>query len=362
MIWNFLIPIIKTLQLNGYTVECASSKTGAYFDWLKEKHGLVMHCICFERNPFRLSNLKAYFDLKELIRKQGYDIVFCHEPVGGAMGRLVGVKCGCKIIYMAHGFHFYKGCSKGKFLFYLVERYLAKKTDYLITINQEDYEASLKFNAKHNLKTNGIGIDLARFQPFSEKHNLIYKELSLVKEDFVILSVGELIKRKNHESLIQAVAGLHNDKIHYIIAGDGEMREYLNELVRKLNITDNVHFLGYRQDISQLCNSCDVFALPSYQEGLSVALMEAMACGKSAIVSRIRGNVDLIDNGKGGILVETTDVEGYIQAIKRLMNNQFEREEYGKYNQVKVQDYSNEQVIPQLMSVFKDINGDETIE
>ena len=358
MIWNFLVPHIRKLQENGYTVECACSRTGDYFSWLREKCGLVMHLIPFERNPFRKANIRAYFQLKRLIRTQGYGIIFCHEPVGGAMGRLAGSKADCRIIYMAHGFHFYKGCPKSSRLYYYVERYLARKTDCLITLNQEDYEASLQFRAKHKIKTNGIGIDLSKFRP-EDRASRLRQELNLDRDAFLVLSVGELIPRKNHESIIRALTGGVPDRVHYIVAGDGELRERLERLADESGLGSRVHFLGYRQDIQQLCNSCDVFALPSYQEGLSVALMEAMACGKPVIASRIRGNTDLIDHEKGGILVDAGDVSGYAKAIVILAEDEAVRRKYGEHNLEKVQEFSLERVEEQLLSVFQMIGKED---
>ena len=358
MIWNFLVPHIRKLQEKGFIVECACSRTGDFFSWLQDKCGLVVHLIPFERNPFRKSNLKAYFELKKLIKKQGINIVFCHEPVGGAMGRLAGAKMGCKIVYMAHGFHFYKGCPKSNYLYYYIERFLAKKTDYLITMNQEDYEASLKFKATHKIKTNGIGIDLSKFQPF-DNQNYLYDELNIAPDNIIILSVGELITRKNHISMIQAIAQANNKKLHYVIAGEGELWDYLNKTIMELNLSNQIHLLGYRQDILQLCNCCQIFALPSLQEGLSVALMEAMACGKPIIASKIRGNIDLIDGERGGILVDANDIPEYAKAIILLSDNEKLRKEYGEYNKTKIQGFSLEIVENQLLDIFQMIGKED---
>ena len=162
MIWTFMINHIKCLESEGYIVECASSETGFYFKELQNK-GICMHKISFERNPFSFNNIKAYFELNKLFKKNNYDIVFCHEPVGGAFGRIVGKKYGCKVIYMAHGFHFYKGAPTINTLYYLVEKSLSRRTDLLITINQEDFLASQKFYAGNNVLVNGIGVDTKKF-------------------------------------------------------------------------------------------------------------------------------------------------------------------------------------------------------
>ncbi len=127
------------------------------------------------RSPYSFSNIKAYKVLCALIKEKNFDTVFCHEPVGGAIGRLAGHHCSCKVIYMAHGFHFYKGAPKSRFFYYIVEKFLSRLTDILITINQEDYEASLRFHAKKCFKLNGIGVDTSKF--IQDKHYEIDKTI-----------------------------------------------------------------------------------------------------------------------------------------------------------------------------------------
>jgi glycosyltransferase involved in cell wall biosynthesis len=167
------------------------------------------------------------------------------------------------------------------------------------------------------------------------------------------LSVGELIPRKNHEVVIRAIAQLDNKHIHYFIAGDGELQLYLSELSEKLGVKEQIHFLGYRKDINKLCNSADIYILPSLQEGLSVALMEAMATCKVIIASRIRGNVDLIDEDKGGVLVAAKDVEEYARAISYVITNKNLWDEIGKHNIEKVKNFSIESVQEQMELVYE---------
>lgn len=356
MIWNFLIPHIHDFEQNGYTVECASSVTGLYFENLK-KLGIVMHEIPFCRSPYKAQNIQAYRQLKQLITDNQYDIIFCHEPVGGAMGRLAGHACGCKVIYMAHGFHFYKGAPAKASIYYAVEKYLSRLTDCLITINQEDYEASLKFHAKRYVLMSGIGVDTSKFK-YHPQPSYLRNELKLSDQTMILLSVGELIARKNHESVIRALPQLQNADIHYVIAGDGELDQYLKELVNQVGVSNRVHFLGYRTDINQLCNASDIFVMPSFQEGLSVALMEAMSCGLPVIASRIRGNVDLIVEGKGGILVSPDQLGEYADAIKDLTANAAKRGSFGAFNRQAVKSYDIQCVRQQLQKVFREIAGE----
>jgi glycosyltransferase involved in cell wall biosynthesis len=237
-----------------------------------------------------------------------------------------------------------------------VEKFLSRYTDALITINQEDYEASKAFHAKKNYLINGIGVDTSKFvlQP---DRDYLRKELSIPDSDLILLSVGELITRKNHETVIDALAKLGDPTIHYVVAGDGELEQMLKSKISDLKM-ENVHLLGYRRDVNKLYNSSDIFVMPSFQEGLSVALMEAMACGLPLIASSIRGNVDLVDEGKGGYLVDVTDKNQYIDAVKKLTKDEPLRRKMGEYNISKVKNYDINYVIGQLMPIIDEtVNG-----
>ena len=352
MFTNFLLPHIKDLLSKGYDVECACSRTGNFIDELKETTGVVVHEVGFERSPYSPKNISAFKKLNRIVKEKKIDTVFCHEPVGGAMGRVVGHLNHCKVIYMAHGFHFYKGAPRTSLIYYNVEKLLAHWTDVLVTINQEDYEASLRFSSSNKVKIPGIGIDINKFE-FSPNSVYIREQFNLNSEDVVCLSVGELIPRKNHEVVIRAIAKLDNAHIHYFIAGDGELKDYLFDLINELDVSNQIHLLGYRKDINKLCNAADVFIMPSLQEGLSVALMEAMATGKVIVASKIRGNVDLIDENKGGILVPPRDVTEFASSLKNIINNKNKWKEYSKYNMNKVKQFSIDSVRAYMDEIYK---------
>jgi len=349
MIWNFLIPHIEYLQSKGFSVECACSRTGFYYDELKDK-GLELHEISFKRSPFKIQNIKAFFKLKRLISKNDYDLIQCHEPVGGAMGRLAGKACRKKVMYFAHGFHFFKGAPKTAIIYYIFEKTLSLLTDDLVTINNEDYNNALRFHAKRVHKIHGIGIDLSKFTQ-NHNPNYIKSELNLSLNTFCILSVGELIPRKNHITVIRALSHLPID-IHYIIAGEGESLKYLKSEAEKLNVSERVHFLGFRKDISSICNSVDLYVFPSYQEGLSVALMEAMSIGLPIVASNIRGNSDLIDSDRGGYLIKPDDVDGFSKAIQRVKDSDWIIRQFGDYNRSKIQNYDIKTVISEIDKIM----------
>lgn len=319
----FHIPYLKMFKKNGYEVHvCAKN------DYENKEDCIIPHCdkyydLPFERSPFKLNNIKAYNRLKELIDSNEYDIIHCHTPMGGVLTRLAALEAregGTKVIYTAHGFHFFKGASlKNWLMYYPIERWLARYTDVLITINKEDYCRAKKLKAKRVFYVPGVGVDTQKFGGKAVDREAKRKELGIPDGAVALLSVGELNKRKNHKVVIKALAKLNNLKLIYIICGVGDLDAYLKGLAKDLGVEVRVRFLGFRKDISEIYVASDIFVFPSYQEGLPVALMEAMAAGLSVVCSNIRGNTDLIEDCKGGYLVAVEDVDGYANGVEKVL-------------------------------------------
>ena len=260
-----------------------------------------MHQIDFPRNPSDMKHLlHAWRQMDRLIAKNGYTGIHCHTPVAAALTRIIAHRYKVRVVYTAHGFHFYQGASwKNWLIYYPIEWILSRWTDTLITINQEDYElAKKRFHAKRTVYVQGVGIDVARFSRHmeSEAACLLRESLGIYKGDIAILSVGELSTRKNHAQVIRALAHLNIPDVNYYIVGQGP-QEALLDVARECNMLQRVRLLGFRTDIPELLHAMDLFVLPSLQEGLPVALMEALASGIPCLASRIRGNVDLEQYG-----------------------------------------------------------------
>lgn len=311
----------------------------------------------FDRNPLSKSNLIAYKKMKRLIEQNRFDLIHCHTPIAAMITRLAAReirKKGSKVIYTAHGFHFYKGAPiLNWIIYYPVEKWLARYTDVLITINKEDYDrAKRKFKAKKVEYIPGVGIDLKKFNTVKVDRNLKRSELGLPKEAFIVLSVGELNKNKNHEVIIRALGKIDNPKIHYIICGQGQLAEYLRNLSKVLGIANQVHLLGFRRDIPEICKVSDVFAFPSYREGLSVALMEAMANGLPVVCSRIRGNSDLIEDRINNFLVDPKDVNGFSGNIEKIVSDEAIQAEMSKKNLELVKKYDEKNIRKKINDIY----------
>ena len=351
--------IIAARNLNiDFTMACnmdMAEKDG--YDKDCKEYGINTVHIDFDRNPLGTSNKKAYKQLLALMEKENFDLVHCNTPIGGVLGRICARKAKIPyVIYMAHGFHFWKGAPIKNWLFYYpVEHFLSRWTDVLITINKEDYARAQKFKAKKVCYVPGVGIDLNNFNNTKEPRASMRKSLAIAEDDFVLLSVGELNTNKNHELVLRALADMKENvkkqKIRYLICGRGERETRLKNLVKELGIEDYVHFLGYRADIADICNCSDLFVFMSLREGLPGALMEAMACGLPIICSNIRGNRDLIENEVNGSLVDID--EGKLrEEICRLIADAGTREKYAIAAKESVRRFDMERVLELMMKIY----------
>lgn len=301
--------------------------------------------------------LDAFCVSRRLMNERQYDLIHCHSPIGGMICRLAN-RCSrgyrkTKMIYTAHGFHFYKGApAKNWLMYYPVERVCAWFTDVLITINQEDCKlAQEKMGAGEVIYIPGIGIDTKTIAAIPVDRAAKRKEISVPAEATLLLSVGELNENKNHEVIIRALTK-QDDSVHYAVAGKGHLDGYLMELAEQLGVAERVHLLGYRTDVMQLYKASDLFVFPSFREGLPVSLMEAMATGKAAVCSHIRGTVDLIQENVGGFLVDPSDVDGFADCIQRLLSDVQLRAEMEAANREFIQNFDREKVESTMRDIY----------
>ena len=356
---QFHIPYLKMFQDMGWETSVASRN-----DYEDPADCKIPYCdhyydIPFERMPWKPGNLKAYRMLKTIIDEGNYDIIHCHTPVGAMLARLAAVdarKKGTKVIYTAHGFHFFKGAPLINWLaFYPAEWLLAPITDVLITINKEDHAFALKrIRAKRIEYVPGVGIKTEKFRKtldVQEKR----QSLGFGEKDFLILTVAEMTANKNHITVLKALESLKErdgfEHIHYLICGRGEMWDSLAQSAKDMGIADHVHFLGYRTDAPELYRCSDMFAFVSFREGLSVALMEAMSSGISIMCTRIRGNVDLIEDGVSGLFTENSP-EAVAENILKLYADPQLRRTLGAGAAEKAKLYEEESVHARMKEIY----------
>lgn len=354
-ITNFSLPSIYAAKNLGYEFHMAANYSNFNDD--PEKYGVKLHHIDLNRNPFSKQNITAYKQMVVLIEKEKFDVIHCNTPIGGVLGRLCGKKAGVpKVIYTAHGFHFYKGASFiNRTVFKWVEMWLARYTDAIITINHEDNLAAKKFKLREGGKVYyipGVGIDTSLISYAKSKREEISNQIGASEDSILLISIGELNKNKNNKVIIKALDKIKNPKIHYLLCGVGDKNDELHSLAKEYGLEKNIHFLEYRSDIPELLKSCDIFVMPSFREGLSRALMEAMSAGLPCIVSNIRGNVDLIEEGIGGFLRDPDDSEGFAEAINILASDKALREKMKASNLETIKKFDVANVKKEILSIY----------
>ncbi|WP_057912977.1 glycosyltransferase family 4 protein [Peribacillus muralis] len=349
-----------------------------YFKWFKEQGYIVhtaahgdldlpfvdkKHIIPIQRSPFKKENLLAYKELKYIIENNHFQIIHCHTPMGGVLGRLAGRKSrerDTKMIYTAHGFHFCKGAPMLNWLiYYPIEKALASLTDCLITINDEDFQLAIQRNFKAQKITHiqGVGVDTNHYHPVSpNKKNMLRAEKGYHDDDFLMFYAAEFNRNKNQQLLLK-VFSMIKDEIsqpRLLLAGDGPLLDECKKLAHTLGIHNRVDFLGFRKDIAHLLKISDLAVASSLREGLPVNIMEAMACGLPIIANENRGHRELVSNGQNGWLIKKNDEKSFSEKIIKIAGNKDMRKVLGETSQIMVErKYSMKKIMEAKSELYK---------
>ena len=355
---TFHIPYLKWFKEQGYEVHVAS-KGNEPIEYC-DKHFDVP----FERFPLKTQNIKAYRQLKNIINENKYEIIHGHTPVGGVLTRLAARKArkkyNTKVIYTAHGFHFYKGAPLLNWIiYYPIEKYLAKYTDCIITINREDYElAKKKFRKAKDVKyVYGVGIQTRRFDiDISEidKENL-RQELKLKSNDIILTYVAELNDNKNQIFLIQSLKELikENNKYKLLLVGEGANKEKYIEEMKKEKLGANLRILGKRTDVAKILSITDIYVASSIREGLGMNIIEAMYMNVPVIATNNRGHREIIKDGENGFLVNSNKELNV--RIKELSKECIVREKIILKGKEDCKKYFLENTLKQMKEIYEEI-------
>ncbi len=350
----FHIPYLKMFKEHGYEVHVASNgdEKIEYCD----KH----FNLPFERFPLKFNNLKVYKELKKIINDNEYEIIHCHTPVGGVLTRLAARKArknGTRVIYTAHGFHFYKGASFINWvIYYPIEKICSRWTDCLIAINSEDFElAKKKFKKCKDIQlVHGVGLDTSRFEKeLTEEEKLEKrKELGISKDDIVFSYVAELNKNKNQILLINAIRELKKKitNIKLLLIGDGVLYAKYKKVIKENSLDDNVLLLGRRNDINEILSISDIYLASSLREGLPVNIMEAMYKGVPIIANDNRGHRELILNNEGGFIIENE--EEMKNRIYNFLNDKALMHHISSIERQNIRKYSLDTVMIEMKAIY----------
>ncbi|MCT8139011.1 glycosyltransferase family 4 protein [Anaerobacillus sp. CMMVII] len=351
----FHLPIMKWFKEQGWEVHVAAKGE------IQLPYTDVKYDIAIERSPFKLKNVKGYYELRTIMNENHYEIIHCHTPLGGVLARLAARKArkkGTKVIYTAHGFHFHTGAPLLNWiLYYPIEKQLSKYTDCLITINKEDYQLARnrKFRAEKIVQVHGVGVDTERFKPLSESEkNKLKQSFRYRPDDCLFFYAAEFNKNKNQQLLIHSLALIQtyvpNAKL--LLAGEGALQDQCRNLAKTLGIEYMIDFLGFRKDIEKLVPMCDVAVGSSYREGLPVNIMEAMACGLPIVASINRGHNELVQDQVNGYLVTPTDYGKFARSLLKLYQSKELREQMGVASRNLVKTFSLPEINAELSAIY----------
>ncbi|RKD23164.1 glycosyl transferase [Ammoniphilus oxalaticus] len=355
----FHLPYLKWFKEQGWEIHVAAQGQ-RNLPFVDQKYDIPI-----QRSPFKKQNIFAYTALRKLMDEHRYELVHCHTPMGGALARLAARRArkrGAKVIYTAHGFHFCQGAPLLNWLlYYPIEKQLARYTDCLITINQEDYQLARrrKFKAGKIVHVHGVGVDSERFAPITQEQCIEQRQmLGYEADEFLMLYAAEFNQNKNQQLLLHALAIIHDEapQARLVLAGEGPLLDECKELARRLGIEQKVDFLGFRNDLERWLPICDLAVASSLREGLPVNIMEAMACGLPVVASDNRGHRELVKNDANGWVVATRDVKEMAEKIKLVIANPTWKRELGLTGRQRIdQTYSERNVLRQKTEIYSSL-------
>ena len=348
-------PYLKYFNNIGYEVHTVSDDD-KLLDGVSKSYK-----ISIKRTPYSLKNVLGIFQFRDILKKENYDIIHTHTPMGAFITRIVFClmkKNNTKIIYTAHGFHFFKGCSIINYILYFpIEKLLSRYTDMIITINKEDYNF-----AKKHFKTNikyvlGVGFDEDKFKNKLNKveKNKLRNFLGLNDNDYIISYVAEISKRKRQDYLLKVISRMNITNEKFLFIGDDSNSYKIRKMIKKYNLDDVVKIIGFKVNISDYLDISDMIISVSKQEGLPLNIMEAMYKEKPIIVTNCRGNRDLINNMINGIVVDLNNKDELIESIKYLKNNKNITKNMATKNRELSNKYSIKTIMPKMEKIYKEL-------
>ena len=354
----FHLPYMKWLKEQGYEVHCAANGGDVKVPIVDKQFN-----ICVQRSPFHLDNIKAYRQLKDIIKSERYDLVHCHTAMGSVIARLASrsfrEQGTLKVLYTAHGFHFFKGAPfQYWFFYYPVEKYLSSFTDAIITINHEDYNLikAHKFKNEKTFIIPGIGINIDRlFQQTIGLKNELRQQYGYKVDDIILIYVAEYIERKNHKFILDAMPDLIRKipNIKILFAGKGKLFEQTQGYARELHIQDYIDFLGFRKDIAELIALSDIGISSSRQEGLPMNIAEELYTGLPVVVSEERGHKELVEHGVNGFIYPQMDQDSFVQAVVALAKDPVLRAKMSENARRMIQKFTIENTLKSMANIYQ---------
>lgn len=352
-ILNFHLPYLRRFQEMNWNVHVACGGPEMEIPFVNRTIYLP-----FEEKITASQNFRAVSLLRELMQAEDYAFVSVHTPIAAFLTRvaLLRLKKHVRLVNVVHGYPFDDETPFLKYkLLLAAEQLTASKTDLLITMNSWDHETAKQWQlGKRVTRIPGIGVDLSKIKKASDKHRQeLRREYVIAPGAFVLLYAAKFSKRKNQEMLIRAMKKLPDD-VYLVLAGDGALHTHCMELAEKLGVSKRVIFPGH-VDMNPWYDAADAAVSSSRSEGLPFNIVEAMYAGLPVIASAVKGHVDLIHDGKNGVLYPCDDEDEFINQVLRLMENALLRKQLREQAEQDAAQYSLNRVLLWVMDEYESL-------
>ncbi len=282
-----------------------------------------------QRSIHPWKDLKAFLKLYFLLKREKPDIVHTHSSKAGILGRWAAFLSGVPvIIHTIHGFGFHSEqplWKRGLFVF--LERITSSITSTFIAVSKDNIRTGKKLNILREGRVRLIrsGIKLNRFKsPHGHDGFALRRSLGIPFDAPLVGMVGCFKPQKSPLDFVKIASEVLKKakKAHFIMVGDGELREEVEEERERRSLKERLHLLGWRRDMPAIMKALDVLVLPSLWEGLPRVIPEAMASGKPVVASSIDGAKDIIRDGETGFLALPHDIERFSSRVCLLLEDQ----------------------------------------
>jgi glycosyltransferase involved in cell wall biosynthesis len=356
---RIILPLGRIARAEGWQVDVLT--TDPVFQQAIRQQGLGLVNMDVIRREIRpLWDLSGLVRLYNFLRRESYQIVHTHTSKGGFVGRLAARLANVPVIvHTAHGFAFHERSPVSARIFYsTLERVASRWCDRIVSVSEFHRRWALELKMCHSTEILAIpnGVAAARNPEVAPAE--VRRRLGAQDDGLLILTMSRLAADKGLEYLIEAAAILPRTerRVQVAIAGDGPVRPRLEQLARNLGVADRVIFLGYREDVGDLLAACDLVILSSLREGLSMALLEAMAAGKPIIATSIGSQVEVASQADMAQLVPPADPEALCEAILRFARDPALMVRFGTNARVLFEShYTEERMLNAYMQLYFDL-------
>jgi glycosyltransferase involved in cell wall biosynthesis len=351
---HFLLPLMRGLRARGHEV-IGVAADGGLLD-LARAEGFRIVPVPMARSLSPRAQLRAFRALLALFRAERPDMVHAHMPISGFLARLAARAAGVpRVAYTSHGdLYNQPGAWPRRAAGFAMEWLGARLTDIYLTVSVEQAADARRLGLHRRATAAGNGRDATTLRPDPETRARVRAELGVAPGRVVVIIISRLVRAKGYFELLAAMRDVPAAELWVVGARlpsdhDQDIEPYL----AGSGLGDRLRRLGYREDIAALLAAADIFALPSYSEGLPMSVIEAMLSALPVVATDIRGPREQVVEGETGFLVPAREVAPLAAALRRLAEDPALRERLGAAGRARALDlYEESRVVARTLDLL----------